>query len=67
MTTKIPYQETTFGFIWGAARVERFFSDEKGWVTVGLTTRKYPNGLQIYVTKTGKVRIFDGNKEWKKP
>lgn len=64
--SKVPYQETTFGFVWGAARVERFFSDDvKGWVTLGLTTKKHPNGIQIYVTKSGKVRIHDGvGKEW---
>jgi len=31
-----------------------------------LKTPKHPNGLQIYVTKTGKVRIF-GKGEWSPP
>lgn len=25
------------------------------------------NGIKIYVTKTGKIRIHDKNGEWKKP
>ena len=61
------YAETEYGFEWGAVKVERIFSDDKkGWVTLGLTTPKHPYGIQIYVTKTGKIRIF-GNREWKCP
>lgn len=49
----------------GAAKIERCFSDDKkGWVTMLLITPKHPNGMQIYITKTGKVRIHDGDKEW---
>lgn len=59
------YQETKYGFEWGAAKIERCFSDDKkGWVTMLLITPKHPNGMQIYITKTGKVRIHDGDKEW---
>lgn len=59
------YKETQFGFEYGAARVERFFSDEKkGWVTIGVTTPKAH--IQVYVTKTGKIRVHDDeNHEWK--
>lgn len=58
------YQETTYGFEWGAASVDRLFSDDKkGWVTVGITTPKAH--VQIYVTKTGKVRVYGANGEWK--
>ena len=57
------YKETTYGFEWGSADISRGFSDEKkGWVTLILRTKKYD--LQIYVTKTGKVRIHDENCEW---
>lgn len=50
------YQETKYGFEWGSAKMERCFSDKKkGWVTFLLKTPK--DELQIYVTKTGKVRI----------
>lgn len=56
------YQETKYGFEWGAAKIERCFSDsKKGWVTLILTTKK--GDWQIYVTKTGKVRIHSKSKE----
>lgn len=57
-----------YGFEFGAASITRRFSDEKrGCVTILLTTAKHfgENEIQIYVTKTGKVRIFSGHKEWK--
>jgi hypothetical protein len=54
------------GFEWGAAKFLRYFDDEKkGWVTLGVETRKHKNGIQIYVTRTGKVRIFSDAGEWK--
>jgi hypothetical protein len=65
---QIHYAETRFGFEWGAAKVTRCFSDrQKGWVTLLLETPKHTGGkrLQIYVTKTGKVRIHNGTDEWK--
>lgn len=62
----IHYKETQYGFEYGSARVERAFSDEdKGWVAFLITTPKYPNGLQVYVTKTGKIRVFVDGEEWK--
>lgn len=58
------YQETQYGFEYGAAKIERLHSDEKtGAVVLGVKT---PKGQywQIYVTKTGKVRVFaPGGKE----
>lgn len=61
----IDYQETQFGFEWGAATVDRVFSDTKtGCVTISIRTPK--EDLQIYVTKTGKVRVHGKDrKEWK--
>jgi hypothetical protein len=62
------YSETTYGFQYGPMTIERACSDEnKGWVALTLTTYKYPEGIQIYVTKTGKVRIHDKKCEWKPP
>lgn len=64
------YAETKYGFDWGAAKVTRCFSDGKrGWVTLLLETPKHKDGksLQIYVTKSGKVRITDARGEWKAP
>jgi hypothetical protein len=58
---------TEYGFNWGAAKVTRGFSDDrKGWVTILLDTPKGA-GIQVYVTKTGKVRVHDRNGEWKAP
>ena len=64
------YSETKYGFEWGAAKVQRAFSDDKrGWVTLTLETPKHSGhaGLQIYVTRTGKVRIHDSRGEWSPP
>lgn len=64
------YAETQYGFQYGAAHVTRLFSDEKqGWVTLGLETKQYigQNVIQIYVTKSGKVRIHDSSGEWTPP
>lgn len=58
------FKELKYGFKYGDATIERHISDEKkGWVVLGLETSK--RKLQIYVTKTGKVRIYDEDgKEW---
>lgn len=62
------YKETTYGYQFGPVTVERGFSDEKkGWVTILVKTKKYPHGLQLYVTKTGKVRLFSAKGEFKEP
>lgn len=59
---------TKTGFEWGAAKVVRGFSDEKKeWVTLLLETKKYPNAIQIYVTKSGKARIHSEHGEWTPP
>jgi hypothetical protein len=62
------YKETRYGFEYGAAKVNRVFSDEKkGWVALEIKTPKHKHGLQIYVTKTGKVRIHSAAGEWTAP
>jgi ribosomal protein S18 len=61
------YKETEYGFEYGSAKVTRMFSDEKkGWVTIGIETPKYKGHecLQVYITKTGKIRIFGKEGEW---
>jgi DNA-binding sugar fermentation-stimulating protein len=56
------FSNCQYGFEWGAAKITRLFSDEKkGWITVEVKTPK--EELQIYVTKTGKIRIH-GASEW---
>lgn len=63
-------KETQYGFDYGCAKIVRMTSDEaKGWVIIGVETPKYSDnmGVQVYVTKTGKVRIFDSRGEWTHP
>lgn len=51
------YKLTTFGFEYGAAEVQRYCSDiKKGWVEIGIIAGK--NEVTIYVTRTGKIRVF---------
>lgn len=54
---------TPFGFVFGPVEITRLCSDEKkGWVVISLQTDKMKDKrMQIYVTKTGKVRIHDHN------
>ena len=61
---KTHYKEIPYGFEFGSAKITRCCSDEKkGWAILVLETPK--DELQIYVIKTGKIRIHDkkGN-EW---
>ena len=54
------------GIEWGSSKMTLLFRDDKKqWVTWGLDTPKH--SLQIYVTKTGKVRIHDKHGEWTPP
>lgn len=55
---------TPYGFKFGAATVHRMCSDDrKGWAVISVETPR--QNLQIYVTRTGKVRIHDKeSKEW---
>lgn len=56
----IKYKELQYGFMYGDATISRVASDmKKGWIVLELETSK--EKLQIYVTKTGKVRITDAN------
>lgn len=60
------YEETVYGFIYGAVEIHRICSDEEeGWVTVGANTAK--SRVQIYVTKTGKVRVWKDGVEMQMP
>jgi len=46
--------------------VASFQTRRKGWVTLGIESSKYQGNraIQIYVTKTGKIRIFSSEGEW---
>ena len=58
----IHYKETDYGFEYGAAEVIRVASDEKkGWVVVEVQSPK--SNIRIYVTKTGKIRLYRDGEE----
>ena len=64
------YSETRYGFTYGPVTIERCISDEKkGCVVLRLQTDKhrYGNDIQIYATRTGKVRIHSESGEWNPP
>lgn len=66
----IYFAATQFGFEWGSAKITRCCSDKKkGWVILGLETPKHKGNhfMQIYVSKSGKVRIWSKGGEWKPP
>ena len=66
MTQGINCNQIPYGFEYGSAKVTRAMSDRvKGWVVLMVETPKAT--IQIYVTKTGKVRVYDykGGKELK--
>lgn len=68
MTDKPALTDTQYGFEWGPARVVRLFDGGKeGWVVLGIETPRHNghNTVQVYVTKTGKVRVFDSRGEWR--
>lgn len=56
------FEETAYGFKWGAADVCRIASvDKRGWVVIGVTTPRHR--LELYVTKTGMIRVsVDGER-----
>lgn len=63
----IYYKETRHGFEYGNAKVTRWGSDEKkGWVVIGIESDKYKENkaIQVYITKTGKIRINSNGDEW---
>ena len=56
----IHYAETKYGFEYGSVAVERMASDEtKGCVVISLRTKRAQ--IQVYVTKTGLLRVSTGN------
>ena len=55
---------TNYGFNFGSVEVTRLFSrPEDGYVVIGITTPK--GSLQVYASRTGKIRIFKAGKEMK--
>lgn len=60
---------TQYGFVFGPAEVARCCSDKKkGCVFLEVSTvKRKKDPVQIYVTRTGKVRIYSAKGEWKAP
>jgi hypothetical protein len=57
MSKDIHFKYIPYGFEYGSAEVTRIAScEKKEWVVMQVDTPK--NNLQIYVTKTGKVRVW---------
>lgn len=57
-------ENTQYGFIFGAAEVERLCSDDKTeWVYLSIKTPRKTQGIEVYVTKTGKLRVYRNGKE----
>lgn len=67
MNTKISI--TQYGFIFGPAEVTRCCSDKKkGYVFLEISTpKRKKDPVQIYVTRTGNVRIYSDKGEWQSP
>lgn len=60
----VPCEIIQYGFRFGAAEITRICSDDTGKVVLELSTPK--QRIQIHVTKTGKVRFFDCQRELKR-
>ena len=62
----IKYEQTQYGFKFGAADVTRVCSDDKkGWVYLEVQTPRQFERIQIYVTRTGKTRVYKNGLELK--
>jgi hypothetical protein len=46
---------TPYGFKWGPVEVQRWCSDDKGGVVIGLITKR--ESVEIRVTPTGLIRV----------
>lgn len=56
--SEIRLERTEGGFKFGAAEVSAMCVDEKeGWSVISINTPK--RSLQVHVTRTGQVRIFN--------
>ena len=64
-TERVHFAQTEYGFEYGSAKIERLLNDN-GRVVIGIETPRVA-GMQIAVTRTGKVRIFDSRGEWSAP
>lgn len=57
--------ENEYGFTWGPLTLNRICHDErKGWCILNAHSTKHK--VQIYCTKTGKIRVFMDGAEMKR-
>lgn len=54
---------TQFGFEFGPATVERIISQRKGWVLIDVRSPKPKETVEVYMTKTGKTRVYKNGVE----
>ena len=60
----IAFELTRYGMKWGGVELTRLCSHYKlGWVVLEVKTKK--DSFQVYVTKTGKMRLYGKNGEIK--
>lgn len=60
---EVRYAPTPYGFTYGPATVTRLCHDKTGAVEIGIDSQKAQ--VHVYVTKTGKIRVWIGDKELK--
>ena len=66
----VHFKKTKYGFEFGSAVITRLFSNDKNGATVfGVKTPRkvYGEGLQIYTTRTGMIKVSDSRGEWTPP
>jgi hypothetical protein len=58
----VPFRPLKFGFQFGSISVTRLSTEEeKGCVVIGIKSPK--TDIQIYATKTGKIRVYKDGTE----
>lgn len=57
-------KNTEYGFTYGPAFVQRLASDDKkGWAYIGVHSKRLCERVDVYVTKTGKTRVYKNGNE----
>lgn len=68
MSDKQPlaFSPTQYGFEWGGAIVQRHIADSStGHVVLSVKGRKRKDNIDIYVSRTGKIRVYGNGWEWR--
>lgn len=59
------FKETKYGFIWNAAEVQRVYEETNGSIDMTIQTPR--TEINIYVTPTGLIRVFNKKGELEPP